>query len=141
MKFSSKSDYAVRAMLELALNHGKQVIRTSEIARKQGIPKRYLEHLLLRLKSVGLVDSYRGKAGGYNLARRPGEISIGEIVEAVEGPVDLLPKGRRKTIKKDAVFDVWHEAQRSVTETLSSITLEDLVNKKRQNDRVYIYNI
>lgn len=141
MKISAKCDYALRAMLELALRHGKGASNIHEIARKQNIPKRYLEHLLLSLKKYGLVDSYRGKQGGYSLAKHPGDIRVGEIVEAVEGPIDLLPKRRRKGVKKDIIFDVWATAQKLVTEVLNSITLEELANKRRQADRNYIYNI
>jgi Rrf2 family protein len=141
MKVSIKCDYALRAIFELALNHGKAVLRTNVIARRQVIPKRYLEQILLSLKKAGLVDSYRGKVGGYVLVKRPEEIRVNEVLEAVEGSLDLLPKRRRRSSRKDVISDVWASVQKSVVDVLRSTTLEDLVIKKRQVDKSYVYNI
>ncbi|MFA4906243.1 MAG: Rrf2 family transcriptional regulator [Candidatus Margulisiibacteriota bacterium] len=134
MKISVKSEYGLRAMLELALIHGKGTSNIYEIARKQSIPKRYLEHLLLALKNYGLVDSFRGKAGGYRLAKVPGKIRVGDIVRAIEGGIDILPRG-------EVVFGVWASVQKAVEKVLDSITLEDLVAEKQKDEKNLIYII
>src|SRR6267154_6436639 len=85
MKLSLRGEYALRALLVLGLNHDKPLVRIQAISDQQNIPKRFLEQILNDLKSAGLVQSKRGVAGGYRLARRPEQISIAEIIRHVEG--------------------------------------------------------
>jgi Rrf2 family protein len=140
MKISAKCDYALRAMLELALRYEKGASNIHEIAQKQNIPKRYLEHLLLSLKKYGLVVSYRGKEGGYKLAKRSKSIKVFDIIRAIEGLFDICPKGRAIQ-RKDAVSDVWVSIQSAVENVLDSITLEDLAAKKQRVEKTLTYNI
>ena len=140
MRFSNKFDYALRAVLELAINYGSEVVSIHDIAEKEGIPKRYLEHLLLGLKQGGIVDSVRGKAGGYALAKRPEDITALDIMNAVEGTVNIIPKTNRN-LGKSVINDVWQSLQVAVTEVLSSITLDDLVNKRRKAEKTLTYSI
>lgn len=140
MKISVKSDYGLRAMLELALVHGKGTSNIYEIAKKQNIPKRYLEHLLLALKNDGLVDSFRGKAGGYRLAGEPRNIRVGDIVRAIEGGIDILPKNK-KGARGGMVAGVWVSVQDAVEKVLDSMTLEDLVIEKQKGEKNLIYII
>ena len=88
VRVSSKGDYACRALLSLTL-HAEQPgpISVRDIAERTGIPQPYLEQILLALKGAGLVRSKRGVGGGYVLARDPGEITLGQIVSAVDGPI------------------------------------------------------
>ena len=120
--------------------YGKGTSNIYEIAKKQNIPKRYLEHLLLALKKYGLVDSLRGKSGGYKLVKRPKNIKLGDIIRAVEGSVDILPKSQVET-KKDIVTDVWGSIQVAIENVLDSITLENLVAKKRRAEKTLTYYI
>ena len=139
MKISTKTDYALRAMLELALEYGKGSLSIQEIARRQNIPKRYLEHLLLLLKKNGMLNSYRGKEGGYSLARHPREIKLSEVFQAME-VLDLFPrKNKRRT--KDVVDEVWEKVQETIIKSLDSTTLEDLAIKKRAAEKALIYQI
>ncbi len=140
MKVSIKSDYALRAALELALNYRRKTLGTGEIARRQNIPKRYLEQILLSLKKAGIVNSFRGKAGGYTLAKAPGEIKASDVVQAIEGEISLLPKRRRKKTK-DAVLGVWERVQSSVVDVLGSVTLEDLADKAQKTQGTLTYSI
>ncbi|MBU0501794.1 MAG: Rrf2 family transcriptional regulator [Candidatus Margulisbacteria bacterium] len=140
MKISVKCDYALRAMLELALEYGVQTSNIHEVARRQGIPKRYLEHLLLTLKRSGLVVSFRGKEGGYKLAKKPKLIKLGDIIRAIEGDLDITPKVKA-VLKKGTISDVWLSIQGAVVGVLDSITLEDLVNKKRLSEKTLTYYI
>src|SRR5215472_5402169 len=85
MKLSLRGEYALRALLVLGLNYNEPVIRIQEISKQQNIPKRFLEQILNDLKSAGLVQSRRGVAGGYRLARRPEEITLASVVRHIEG--------------------------------------------------------
>src|SRR5271169_4087904 len=87
MMFSTKAEYGVRVMVELARRAGESPIPLAEIAAHDGLPLAYLEHLVARLRKAGLVDSRRGSRGGYMLARSPMEITMAEVVEALEGSI------------------------------------------------------
>jgi Rrf2 family protein len=87
MMFSTKAEYGVRVMVELARRAGEDPIPLAEIAAHDGLPLAYLEHLVARLRKAGLLDSRRGSRGGYLLARSPTEITMAEIVEALEGSI------------------------------------------------------
>ena len=96
MKFSIKVQYGLQAMLVLSLNYGGGQVRIKSIASEQKIPIRFLEQLLLVLKRAGLVNSLRGKHGGYLLGRKPSEISLLDVIEALEGPLELTSKKMKK---------------------------------------------
>src|SRR3979411_3199300 len=87
MMFSTKAEYGVRVMVELARRAGEEPIPLAEIAEHDGMPLAYLEHLVARLRKARLVDSRRGSRGGYLLARSPTEITMAEVVEALEGSI------------------------------------------------------
>src|SRR5689334_4784447 len=91
MRLSKKSEYAIRALMCLAALETPTMIPIQEIARREGIPKKFLEQVLLALNKAGLVQSVRGKAGGYMLRGASEAITLGDIVRAVEGPVAPLP--------------------------------------------------
>ncbi len=87
MKVSTRGDYAARALLSLALHDSDQPTSVKEIAERTNLPQPYLEQILLALKGAGIVRSKRGVGGGYILAREPSQITLGEIVSAVDGPI------------------------------------------------------
>src|SRR5258708_19447120 len=87
MMFSTKAEYGVRVMVELARRAGEEPIPLAEIAAHDGLPLAYLEHLVARLRKAGLVDSRRGSHGGYLLARAAAEITMAEVVEPLEGSI------------------------------------------------------
>src|SRR5271168_5224192 len=88
---SKKSKYALKAMMVLAKEYGQGPILISDIAEREGVPRKFLELILLELKNQGLLQSKKGKGGGYALARHPQLIPVGEILRAVDGPIGLLP--------------------------------------------------
>lgn len=138
MKFSIKIQYGLQALLDLALKYGSGPIQISDIAKSQKVPIRYLEQLLLILKRRGLVSSLRGKNGGYTLAKHASDISVLEIVEALEGPIELTSKKMKKT---PVIFEAFSAIQDKIRTDLRKMTVEDLVFKKRQKERSYTYNI
>ena len=148
MKISTKGDYATRALQDLALNYDKGPIPIEAIARRQALPVRYLEQLLLTLKRAGFLGSKRGVNGGYYLAKAPREITLGQILRAVDGPivpifcVDESPRERCEHELECVLRDVWSEVRDSVSAIVDHTTLEDVCERirTRTKERV-IYQI
>src|SRR5271165_4309904 len=115
MRVSAKAEYACVAMLELAANYTEpQPVRIKAIADSQGIPQRFLVQILLQLKGAGLVTSVRGAAGGYQLARPPAEISLADIINAIDrqGSPRTGPEGGgSRSPLVAAIRGVWQEIQ------------------------------
>jgi Rrf2 family protein len=143
MMFSTKAEYGVRVMVALARHDGDAPVSLSEIADEDGLPLAYLEHLMARLRKAGLVDSRRGARGGYLLARPAGEITMAEVVEALEGsiaPIECITEGTDGilTCAREAAEDhrvcatklLWTRVRGSIVRTLEDTTLSDLVQDK-----------
>jgi Rrf2 family iron-sulfur cluster assembly transcriptional regulator len=134
MKFSTKSRYGVRALFDMAYHSGTLPAQIKDISRRQAISPRYLEQIFQDLKKAGLLKSKRGPQGGYQLAKKPDEISVGDIVLAAEGAislVDCVKEDKRRRMKCE--FDsqcvtqrIWQEATQRLHEYLASVTLKDL---------------
>jgi len=138
MKISTKGRYGARAALELALRYGMGPVMVREIAESQGISERYLEQILNTLRTAELVKSTRGAKGGYELAKPPGEITLGDVVRALEGPFDIVSctgdyECRREMIC--ATFAVWKEVKEAIEGVLDSISLEELAERHRKMER------
>ena len=138
MRVSTRGDYASRALLSLAL-HEEESGPTSvrDIAERTGLPQPYLEQILLSLKGAGIVTSKRGVGGGYVLTRPPEELTLGEIVAAVDGPIVAGDFGEPH---KDGACDhegqcallaVWAEVGHHMADHLASYTLADMVDRAR----------
>jgi Rrf2 family cysteine metabolism transcriptional repressor len=138
MKLSIKVQYGLQAVLALAINYESGPLQIKDIAKTHGIPARFLEQLLLILKKGGLLVSHRGMHGGYSLAKHPSEISLLELIELLEGPIELTT---RRMNKLAVLFDVMKQVQDHLKEDLQNKTIEDLVIRKRQQDRSFVYNI
>lgn len=125
MRISARCDYACRALLELALCWpNKELLSIHTISERQNIPMKYLVHILIQLKRMGLVESMRGKQGGYRLAKSPNKISLGEVIRKVGGP--LLPVAN-STIKEESVFaTIWKEVEGTIAEVLDKISFKDI---------------
>ncbi len=136
MKLTSKGRYAVTAMIDIALNQDKGAITLSLISERQGISLSYLEQLFAKLKKAGLVSSARGPGGGYRLSRLASEISISEIIHAVDECVDARKcAGKANCQGGDECLshELWSELSETIDSFLKSITLQDVVNKKQTN--------
>jgi Rrf2 family cysteine metabolism transcriptional repressor len=143
MMFSTKAEYGVRVMVELARRAGDDPVPLAEIAAHDGLPLAYLEHLVARLRKAGLVDSRRGSRGGYLLARPSSEITMAEVVEALEGsiaPIECIsqaPDGSivcsRESGRAGSQPHVcptkllWTRVRFSIVNTLRETTLADLL--------------
>lgn len=129
MKVSTRGDYAARALLSMALHGGEQPTSVKEIAERTGLPQPYLEQILLAVKGAGLVRSKRGVGGGYVLARIPDEITLAEIVAAVDGPIVTELSERDHQEGHCVLQDVWIEASEGMRELLDGVTLTHLVKR------------
>jgi len=142
MMFSTKAEYGVRVLVELAARGGASPVPLTEIAEANGLPLAYLEHLVARLRKAELVESRRGARGGYLLARDPAEITMAEVVQALEGdiaPIECItadPDGSivcsRETDPEHACPTklLWTRVRFSIVRTLQDTTLSELVPKK-----------
>lgn len=138
MIFSTKAEYGVRVMAHLAGTDAETPVSLGSIADAEGLPLAYLEHLVQRLRRQGLVESRRGARGGYILTRPAAEITMAEIVEALEGnlaPIECLtPEGMcHREVTGNAACPtklLWTRVQGSIVRTLNEMTLDDLTKKK-----------
>ena len=131
MKVSTRGDYAARALLSLALHGSDRPTSVKEIAERTGLPQPYLEQILLAVKGAGLVRSKRGVGGGYVLAREPTEITLADILAAVDGPLTTL-MGEHDHCEGHCVLqEVWVGVSDETRQIFERFTLQDLVERTR----------
>ena len=132
--FSTRGEYGVRMMVELARHHGAGPISLAELADHEALPRPYLEQLVVSLREAGLVQSTRGAHGGYELSREPDQIKMGEVLRALEGPIapmvcaseDPSHAGICDRTGYCTVNHLWLTVQRAISGALDSVTLADL---------------
>lgn len=141
MKISYKCDYALKAIFELSLiyiEEGDGVVSIQELAKKGDMPVKFLEQILLVLGKGGFVKSKRGVKGGFMLARPPAEITIGDVVKFIEGPIGPISCVEEECYKgckdiKSCIFrDVWRDVRHSISVIIDTTTFEELVRKYRK---------
>ncbi|POX64152.1 transcriptional regulator [Streptomyces sp. Ru62] len=130
MRISARADYAVRAVLELAVRQGNGPVKAEEIAAVQGIPHKFLEGILGDLRRAGIVDSRRGGGGGYRLAREAASITVADVIRAVDGPIVSVrgerPTGLSYTGTAQPLLPLWIALRANVRRILEGVTLADL---------------
>lgn len=128
MKLSAKTEYGCLAMLHLAEQHPLgEPVQIRRVAAEHGIPSRFLVQILLELKRAGLVHSTRGAAGGYQLARGPEEISLGEVIAVLEGNDTGVAEETKSDGLRGALYSACSEAQNAQQERLEGISLANLL--------------
>lgn len=139
MQLSTKGRYAVRAMFDLSFYSQGEPVPLSRISEREEISLHYLEQLFNKLRKGGVVESVRGPSGGFKLARKPSEITVEEIISIVEGPIVpvscIEQKDKDKIChraEKCVTFILWKRLGKNITEFLSSVTLQDLVDEARE---------
>lgn len=145
MKISTKGRYGMRAMIDLAAHEGNGPILLRDIAGRQQISERYLEQLILMLKSAGLVKSTRGARGGFALARAANEIRLSEVLRALEGSLVLVecvddPKTCSR-VDSCVTRDVWQEITDAILSILDSKSLKDMVDLQCNKEKEPMYYI
>ena len=147
MRISAKGEYAIRAMLDLSLHHGQGLIPIQDVARRQAIPQRYLEQVLLLLKRAGFLVSKRGATGGYHLARPPEEISVGHVLRAIEGrltPLEVAGREPRESrVAERDLADFWQEVADAVAAVIDRTTFSNLAERvtARRSSHRAMYHI
>jgi Rrf2 family protein len=142
MKFSKKSEYGFRALLELAAHYNRSVLLRQEIAKRQNIPLEFLEQILLALKRAGLLASRRGVNGGYALIKSPDEITLGQVIRILDGPLAPLGCVSKTAYQKcrDCPYaektrcpiqDVMLEVRNAISDILDNYTLSEFAGGKR----------
>ena len=131
MRISAKADYAVRAAIELAAVEADAVVKGELVAEAQDIPLHFLENILGDLRQAGIVTTRRGPEGGYRLARSPAEISVADVIRAVDGPLASVRGDRPEALRYDGSAEplqqVWIALRASLRGVLESVSLDDLV--------------
>ena len=146
MRITYKGDYALKAILDLALHYGSGLVTIHELAKRADMPIKFLEQVLLDLKRGGFVESRRGKVGGYLLAKPPRQIKLGDIIRFIDGPIEpitCVEKGYSgcNDIYKCIFRNIWHEVAKATSNIIDNVTFEDLVNKIRRQKERAIYQI
>jgi Rrf2 family protein len=135
LRLSKKLLFAIEAVVDVAYHSGAEPVRSTEISRRQGIPRRYLEQVLQQLVHHGVLAGQRGPRGGYSLAREGNRITIGEIIRIVrklEGTIDPASEPDGSEIGVKVVRPIWTEMQREMMERFDSLTVEDLCHRARK---------
>ena len=138
MRLSTRGHYGLKAMFDLAENFGADPIPLKSVADRQNISDSYLEQLIAVLRKAGLVKSVRGAQGGYMLARNPGDITVGEIIRVMEGPIAPVECVSEVEPTECDRFDncitrtVWARVRDSIAQVLDSISLEDMCRDARK---------
>ena len=131
MKLSTKGRYGVKAMVELAIHYGNTPLSIKNIALKQNISECYIEQLFAPLRKAKLIISIRGAQGGYVLSREPKKITIADIMDVLEGPIEIsecIDNDNCDNIDCCATRTVWGKIKKSIDDVMSSITLQDIVD-------------
>jgi len=139
MRLSTKSRYGVRAIFDIAYHSEGLETQVKDISRRQEISPRYIEQIFQKLKRAGIIDSKRGPTGGYFLAKRPEEITVGAIIRVTEGGIDPVlcvdseDSGRPCSRSKECVTRIiWNEAGNRLREYFDSVTVKDLCEKAQE---------
>ncbi|MEW6100779.1 MAG: Rrf2 family transcriptional regulator [Candidatus Omnitrophota bacterium] len=146
MRITYKGDYALKTILNLALNYGGETLTIHDLAKRSDIPIKFLEQILLDLKRGGFVESRRGKIGGYLLAKQPSRIKLGEVIRFIDGPIepiactDKIYAGCKDTSK--CIFrKIWQEIALKTSDVIDNITFEELASRQKRIQESLVYSI
>jgi Rrf2 family protein len=146
MRISSKGEYGLRALIDLALRYGEGPIQSHDIHTRQAIDENYLNQILIVLRRAGLIESIRGPQGGHRLARSPDQITVLEAIVALEGPLVPIDSGREGVeptdpVDRALVHEVWNDMRATIEAHLGAITLDELCQRKRKRVGEVMYYI
>ncbi|MBQ4530729.1 MAG: Rrf2 family transcriptional regulator [Lachnospiraceae bacterium] len=143
MRISTKGRYALRLMIDLAINHNGEMVRIKDIAERQHISEKYLEQIISVLKKAGYVKSFRGAQGGYQLAREPKEYTVGMIFRLTEGnmaPVACLEDENNQCEKANQCVSLrlWSMMNEAINNVIDHVTLQDMMEWELENVNNYV---
>ena len=146
MRVTYKGDYALKAVLDLALHYDKELVTSRDMAKRIDAPAKFLEQVLLDLKKGGFVESRRGNIGGYLLSRAPGKITIGEVLRFIDGPTEPISCVKEgyvncTDITKCVFKKIWQKVSKATSDIIDNTTFEDLVLQVNSRTQVLAYSI
>jgi len=145
MRVSMKADYGMRALIDLAQHYGQGPVQTADIARRQDIPEPYLDQLLTALRKAGFIRSRRGPQGGHQLSRPPAQITMGEVIQSLEGSLSPLPcldaPEQCGQSPGCAQRDVWLAVAEATRDILFGTTVSALAERQVQREKAGAYQI
>jgi Rrf2 family protein len=140
MKVSTKGRYGLRCLIDMIINNTGDCIPLNLIASRQKISEQYLEHVFYLLRKANVVKSIRGPQGGYVLAKRPSEITVGQVLRALEGDTNVTYFECDNVIESSINSVVWESINKSTNHIIDSITLDQIVEQYKKIDRGYPYD-
>lgn len=146
MRITYKGDYALKALLDLALHYEKGLLTINDVAKHIDAPVKFLEQVLLDLKKGGFVESKRGNVGGYQLAKDPAEITLGQVIRYIDGPIEpiaCVEKGYSNCtdLRKCVFKNIWQKIALATSEIVDQVNFADLVVKVNPEQNVLVYSI
>lgn len=149
MQITYKGDYSLKAILDLAIHYGQEVVSIHDLAKRIDAPVKFLEQVLLDLKKGSFVDSKRGVNGGYYLVKSPRDITVGEVVRFIDGPIEPVPCANTKSdykgctdIHRCVLRDIWVDVAKATSNIIDNVSFQDLVDKNKATfSKSYLYNI
>ncbi len=146
MRVTYRGDYALKTVLDLALNYGNDVVTIHKMAKDIDAPIKFLEQVLLDLKKGGFVESKRGNVGGYLLSRPPDKITVGEVVRFIDGPIDPISCVKEgysncADINRCVFKKLWQRVSKATSEIIDNVTFEELVSQVNAGQHVLAYSI
>ncbi len=146
MKITHKGDYALKAILDLALHYDEGLVTIHTIAKRIDAPSKFLEQVLLELKRGGFIESRRGKVGGYMLSKPPKDITLGEVVRFVDGPLEPIACVNENycdcgDLYKCTFRPIWQKAFKATSDIVDHVTFEDLAQQIKSADQTPTYSI
>lgn len=142
MRISTKGRYGLRAVIDIAENCGEGQVSLKDVAQRQGVSENYLEQIIFPLKKAGLVKSVRGSQGGYLLARSAADISVGEVLRALEGDlavVDCLASGNGVACSRSSIcptVGMWKRLQEAINSVVDTTSVQNLMDEEKQRSYV-----
>ncbi len=146
MHITYKGDYALKTILDLAVNYGSSPISIPDLAKRADIPTKFLEQILLELKKGGFVESRRGNVGGYLLARKPDEITVGDVIRFIDGPIESIACARDGykgcgDLHNCVFKEIWSEISEYTLNIIDRINFKDLAIKSNRSKGEFSYQI
>ncbi|MEI6831910.1 MAG: Rrf2 family transcriptional regulator [Candidatus Omnitrophota bacterium] len=146
MRITYKGDYALKALLDLTLHYDQGVSTINDIAKRIDAPVKFLEQVLLELKNGGFVESRRGNVGGYQLAKEPSDITVGQVVRFMDGPIEpiaCVEKGYSNCLDLNrCVFKrIWQKVACATSDIIDHVTFDDLRQQISASSKVLTYSI
>lgn len=146
MRITYKGDYALKALLDLTLHYEQKLSTINDVAKRIDAPVKFLEQVLLDLKKGGFVESRRGNVGGYQLAKDPADITIGEVVRFIDGPIEpiaCVEKGYSNCVdlNKCVFKNIWQKVVRATSDIIDNVNFADLAGQISAKQEALVYSI